>query len=100
MGKGRVKSGQEELRARPGPLLPMHTKARGLSQDFTPVTEKLSEDTVENCCWALTPLPSSLYAHLRNPLGTLAFSYRKTYSGYSDVTFWHLGAVGIGKLTG
>lgn len=35
-GGGRVKSGQEEIRARPGPLL-CHPfmKARGLSQDFT-----------------------------------------------------------------
>lgn len=42
----------------------------------------------------VTP-PPAVHAQLRNPLGAPALFYRKTYFGYSDVTSWHLEAVGI-----
>lgn len=63
--------------------------------------QKLSEDTAGGGAQrGLVTPPPALHAQLRNPLGTAAHSYRKTYFGYSDVTSWHSEAVGMEKLTG
>lgn len=99
---GRVKSGQEELRARPGPLLCPAYESQGIKSRLHSWFKKLSEDMVGSTARSHHPSPSppALHAQLRNPLGTLALSYRKTYFGYSDVTSWHSEAVGMEKLTG
>ena len=60
-GKGRVKRGQEEFRARPGPLFCHAYESLGLSQDLTrDVIQQFSADTVEKSSLASLHLPPSL----------------------------------------
>lgn len=56
-GRGRVKSGQEELRARPGPLLCHAYESQGIKSRISLVIQNLSEDMVEEHSEASPPLP-------------------------------------------